>query len=566
MLHFSLLWPGESTIESPGLTTVLAEETIRDLGLSTTIEMISPGMKYRGALQKILFNICLDPAVINYRQDILEDLVSQPELTACLNELLPEITHLEGHLDRKTYGTQREKPSLYQLVNRLMELKVFVACIDRLGTVLAPLRGKLRSDGLKHLDAFVEETESNPVFQNLKIELPKFLSEIENHASITIGINLDSTLQPVAATLVSVNSRRYTNAKLLNKLVGPNLKMLEGIAELHTLANYGVSEGGPIDLMMVPLFRDLEKVLAKVTRSFIQALDQYTDFNSELLIVLKHEVVFYLAALKTIEYLQGRGLPMCRPELAPAEERCCLIKNNYNLNLALNYVFDTEDEQLSQVVIQNDVDSGATSRTLILTGPNQGGKTTFLQSVGLTQVLAQAGFFVPGTQARISPVDGIFTHYPLEENLEKGTGRFGDEAKRLHEILARMTRFSLVLLNETLSSTSPGESLYLAQDVVRVMLKIGARTIFSTHLHELAAGLDKLNAEIDGDSQAASLVASFVENMDEKILSETPIKRSYKVTFSPPMGHSCARELAAHYRISYEQISEMLKERGVLPE
>src|SRR5207245_6024972 len=85
------------------------------------------------------------------------------------------------------------------------------------------------------------------------------------------------------------------------------------------------------------------------------------------------------------------------------------------------------------------------------------GKTTYTQMVGLCQILAQTGVWVPAASARLSPVDNIYTHYPVEEQLTKGTGRFGDEAQRLYQIFARGTRHSLILLNESLASTNPGE-------------------------------------------------------------------------------------------------------------
>ena len=564
MQEFSLIWPAGMSAETPGLTQPLSDETIRDLGLAFTVETLQPGEEHRKDIQNILYNLCVDPVVIRYRQDVIEELSFQPLLLDCLQDLLPEITLLASYLARQKFEVVRQKPSLFQLANRLRELKVFVDCINRLEQVFKPLGNDLCSEGMKRLRAFVMETEQDRIFQNLVKELPAILSEVENHASVTIGVNLDSTLQPVAATLISVNSRKFTNSKLLNRLVGSEVKMLEGIADLHTLANTGISADGPIDPMMVPLFRDLETVLSKVTRSIDQALKKYVGFNTGILVGLKKEIVFYLAAIKLIRLLGTNGLPMCRPELAPVGERVCNIQDNFNLNLAFSQINKSGEIGLKDGVVQNQVVFDPHSRTMILTGPNQGGKTTYLQAVGLTQVLTQAGFFVPGSQARLSPVDNIFTHYPIEESLEKGTGRFGDEAKRLNEIFMHMTRFSLVLLNESLSSTSPGESLYLAQDIVRVLLKMGVRSIFATHLHELAAGVDVLNADASGDSKAASLVASFVLNMDEKIRSDTPIKRTYKVDFSPPMGHSCARELAAHYRIGYEQLVEMLDERGVL--
>ena len=195
-----------------------------------------------------------------------------------------------------------------------------------------------------------------------------------------------------------------------------------------------------------------------------------------------------------------------------------------------------------------------------LTGPNRGGKTTYIQGVGLVHLLAQAGCYVPGTRAAISPLDHLFTHFPTEEKPESEAGRFGEEAIRLGEIFGQVTRSSLVLMNESLSSTSFSESLYLAEDLVRILRRVGARAIFSTHLHELANRVDELNDSVPGESRIVSIVSSPVEP------TANGLQRSYKLEVRPPLGQSYAREIAAQYGISYPQLEQALSARGVLQE
>jgi DNA mismatch repair protein MutS len=163
---------------------------------------------------------------------------------------------------------------------------------------------------------------------------------------------------------------------------------------------------------------------------------------------------------------------------------------------------------------------------------------------------------VPGREARISPGDGIFSHFLVEENLAGATVRFGDEARRLHEIFARATRLSLVLLNESLLSTSAGDSFYVGQDILRALRLLGVRAIFSTHLHELAAGIEELNQSEPGDSRIVSMVASPV--------TQQPGARNFKVVFGPPLGRSYVREIALRYGVSYDQLRELLQQRGLL--
>jgi DNA mismatch repair protein MutS len=292
-----------------------------------------------------------------------------------------------------------------------------------------------------------------------------------------------------------------------------------------------------------------------VCQPITQALRRYDALHSGFLTALYGDLTFYLAAIRLMQRLQSRGLPVCRPALAPATERVCELRDAYNLNLALRQM---EQANGDGSIVTNDVHIGEHGRIGILTGPNQGGKTTYTQMVGLCQILAQAGVWVPAAEARISPVDNIYTHYPVEEQLAKGTGRFGDEAQRLSQIFARCTRYSLVLLNESLASTNPSESRYIAQDIVRILRRLGARVIYATHLHELAADVADLNASTAGDSLIVSLVASRRDDGDDTL------RRSYRIAAGAPLGRSYALEIAAQYGVSYDQLTALLQQRGVL--
>jgi DNA mismatch repair ATPase MutS len=213
-------------------------------------------------------------------------------------------------------------------------------------------------------------------------------------------------------------------------------------------------------------------------------------------------------------------------------------------------------------ITTNNIAIGRGRELLILTGPNQGGKTTYIQGVGVVHILAQAGCHVPGREAAVSPLDQLLTHFPLEEKPDTDTGRFGEEALRLGDIFAQVTRHSLVLLNESLSSTSFSESLYLAEDIMRILRRVGARAIYSTHLHELASKVDELNESVLGDSRIVSAVSSAVDTASQGVGNE--VVRTYRVEIRPPLGRSYAREIAAHYGISYQQLEKTLSERGVL--
>ncbi len=133
---------------------------------------------------------------------------------------------------------------------------------------------------------------------------------------------------------------------------------------------------------------------------------------------------------------------------------------------------------------------------------------------------------------------------------------------RLRTIFEQVTRYSLVLLNESLSSTSFGESLYLAQDMMCILRRIEARAIYSTHLHELANSVEELNESVTGDSKIISIVSSPIDASGSA--NGAAVNHTYKLEIRPPLGQSYAREIAARYDISYPQLEATLSKRGVL--
>lgn len=572
---FSLLWPDG---HPPDTVFTLSPQTARDVGLQAVIERLSAGNEQQQAITDVFFSLPVDPRIICYRQEILHDLRQHPRLIAVLQRLMPTIEALAAyHFRRDPRGEVRESTDLYEVTWRLGELEGIVACVSQLDDTLTAVAPDLHSAGLQALHREVQRIAADPVFQELTEKLPDWLAQVRASQSVTVGINLDAHLQPHAAVLLSVNEKPFTEAGFLGKLLDRTGAKWRGIAPLRSAVpeEPKMMIGTPVPLpmpsrpnpLLAPLFRDLAQVLNKVCRPIADALQTYTQINGRLFVGLWRELIFYLTAVRFVERLYAASLPLCRPQIAPMEARVCEVSDGYNVALALALSAGGAPVDLSRQVVTNNVALGEDGRIQILTGPNQGGKTTYVQAVGLTQVLAQAGLLIPGSRARISPVDGIYTHFPVEEKAAGGSGRFAEEAQRLSDIFARATRHSLLLLNESLTSTSAGESLYLTQDLVRAMRLVGTRAVLATHMHELAAGVDALNQDTPGDSRVVSLVASRVESADDGAAAgDGPITRSYRIQPGPPMGRSFARELAVKYGIGYEQLVELLHKRGLLPD
>ena len=554
MSELSLLWPDGR----PTPTWDISRETIRDLELEAIAQAMSSHSSYREAVRDVLFRLCLDEETLRYRQIVLTDLQAQPPLAERLEALLP----LLDELTQFTYRNIGRRNQLQEVVARARELELLVETVQQLHEAFADLSSSLQSTGLIALRDKVSALVANRQFQEMVIDLPALLEALRSQASVTIGVNLDDHLRPNAAVLLAVNEKRFTDNSLLDRLLGKDAGQGKGIAPLHrppVVGGQGSAAGGHpdwLDPLMVPLFKDLAKVLEKVSEPVAQELKKYVQLNGRFLADLRPEIIFYIQALGLIQRLQDAGMRLTYPEIAPAEERVCRVKEAYNFQLAIQKLSAASMQAHSSSIVSNDIVFGKDGRIAILTGPNRGGKTTYMQAIGLVQVLTQIGMPVPGEAAQISPVDGIYTHYPVEERLELGTGRFGDEARRIRAIFEKVTRSSLVLLNESLSTTSMGEGIYLARDIVRAMRQIGLRAVFTTHMHELASAAQEINEAAPGESDVFSLVAS---KPDEPMQPEQGY--SYHIQPGPPLGRSYAEHIAAQYGISDEQLQALIETR-----
>ncbi len=545
----------------------LSAGTANDLDLERIITAISASFGYGLRIRQMLLQFSANPDVIRYRQAVLADLVETPGLADRLADVLPHIFTLDSFI----LGAHSDQSALHEVVWRVGQLEGFVICVQGLSAAFEGVYDSLRSEGLRGLADRVAKMQTDAVFQNLVRDLPEMLEKVRGIASVTIGVNLDAQLRPEEATLLAVNTQRFrgTSSPFFQLLFGHpgSGPEWDGVAPLHSAGTgrsgspFARESAVPDNPLLVPLFRDLAEVLKRTSRPVAAALKAYTRVNTHFLDDLGAELAFYLGAVNLIAKLSACGLPMCQPEITAMEARVCQVEASFNLNLALRLIGRAPHNHpsLNGMMVLNDIHFSEDGRIFVLTGPNQGGKTTYTQAVGLLHVLAQAGLYVPGERARISPVDQVFTHFPVEERPDTEAGRLGEEAKRLSEIFTQATRHSLVLLNESLASTSPGEGLYLARDIVRILRVLGARAIYATHLHELAAGCDDLNAETPGDSTIISLVSQV-----ETSGANGDVRQTYRILPGPPQGRSYAREIASRYGISYEQLTALLRARGMV--
>lgn len=202
----------------------------------------------------------------------------------------------------------------------------------------------------------------------------------------------------------------------------------------------------------------LQTIFEKPLRSFEPLIQNYYKANTAMFAALLDDIRFLTAGVKFILDMRDRGFKMCRPQICPVEDKVCELKQVYNPMLAMRGVEKT--------VVSNEFVLDEKGRFYLVTGPNHGGKSIFAYSVGMAQALCQLGLFVPAYQAKMSPVTGIFTHFPVSDENNYGKGRLESECARLSEILSQLSETDMLLMDESFSSTSGLEAGYIASEVL----------------------------------------------------------------------------------------------------
>jgi len=208
------------------------------------------------------------------------------------------------------------------------------------------------------------------------------------------------------------------------------------------------------------------------------ALAQSADHVLGFFEVLRVELAFHVACLRLHEKLAAMGSPTCFPDPLPAPARRFRCTGMYDVGLALT---------MGRRVIGNTVEADGRS-LVIVTGANQGGKSSFLRSVGLAQLMMQAGMFVGAESLAAELCTGLFTHYKREEDATMKGGKLDEELARMGAIAQALRPRSLVLFNESFASTNEREGSEIARQVVTALLERGIKVFFVTHLYDFAHG------------------------------------------------------------------------------
>ncbi len=279
--------------------------------------------------------------------------------------------------------------------------------------------------------------------------------------------------------------------------------------------------------------RILEIVKDKHLETFVKLekwCDEHPDFLDDTLVRFDREVQFYLSFLSFLAPLQKHGFCFSYPDMSIDQH--LEITEGYDLALAAKCMESGTD------LVPNDCLLSGSERLMVLTGPNQGGKTTYARALGQILYLAALGCPVPARKARVFLCDTIYTHFSVEEDIGAQSGRLQEELLRVRAILERATGHSLIILNELFSTTTTRDAHAMGKRILDHFAALDCFCLYVTHIHELAQSSPK----------AVSLVAAVQEGNSDV--------RTYRILRKPADGQAYAHAIAAKYHLDYRSVKD----------
>ena len=452
-----LLYP-DRDLEMQGPLPWNAEALAADLGLGVLWNVMAAG-------DKLLFDVAKrvtlcgaeDVATIRYRQEILRDCLEHPQIIGRLYEISVEAN--EGKR-RHWWGFSSRYPS--SILHESVSLLGFYVKILRELRAVADQYGELFSSaGFRTLFASLQ-------------------SELADDYFATIEMHLRNLRFPqgalVSARLGEGNKGAdYVLRKSEGREPGWVTRMLGSGPPSYSFTLHPRDEAGA---------RALSTLRDRAINVAADAAAQSAEHILSFFNLLRAELGFYVGCINLHAALEKKGDPTCFPDLSPQAERRLRFTGLYDIALTLS---------TGESVIGNDLDADGKS-FCIITGANRGGKSTFLRSLGLAQMMMQAGMFVGAASFAANISSGVFTHYKREEDVTLESGKFDEELGRMSEIAERVKADALLLFNESFAATNDREGSEIARQITTALLERRMKVFFVTHLYAFARALYENNS------------------------------------------------------------------------
>jgi DNA mismatch repair protein MutS len=482
----------------------------RDLNLDQVVAAVATDREECELITETLYGHLRDADAVRYRQEVFRDL-EDPALLGAIQHFADQMAEVGAHL--------RQLASMQYRYHRqgwvLEAAAIYCTAVRSLAAHLAP--AQLTSRALLAFRDYLADYVASAGFTGLARDT--------SGAKDALGrIRYCTRIRGDRVEVTRYDGEADYSAVVLNTFE----RFRQGAVRDYRV-RYRMEPG------MNHVAAQILDLVAKLFPQEFAPLDEYCDrhaaFPDDGIGQAHRELQFYLAYLDYVRPIRATGLSFCYPQVS-AGSKDVHAAGTFDLALARKLV------AAGAPVVTNDFRLEGRERIAVVTGPNQGGKTTFARTFGQLHHLAAVGCPVPGSAARLFLFDRLFTHFEREEDLAAMRGKLEDDLVRIGEILRSATGDSIVILNETFASTTTRDARFLGTKLLTKVTRLDALCVYVTFVDELAS------------------LGEQVVSMMSTVVADNPAERTYKVVRKPADGLAFALAIAEKYGLSYERLRE----------
>jgi DNA mismatch repair protein MutS len=502
----------EKATELPAGVTQPDPNLVSDINLDQIVAAVAGRREERELISQLLYQSAGDTSTVAYRQEVFQDL-ENPGLFHAAGQFAEQMHQVHAHLGQLAKmhsGHQREGWFLDAAA-------IYCDAVRALAADLAarPLTSRALIAFRDYLTAYVDSA-----------GFARLASGTADRKD-----DLAQVMYQVRIKGARVEVSRYEGEPDYSAEIEKTFERFQQGAVKDYRVQYrtwpGMHHVGAQILDLVArLYSDKFSALADYCR-------RHARFVDPVIRQFHRELQFYLAYLDYISPLRSAGLSFCYPDLIAGSKEI-FARDTFDLALAAKLTAG------GKAVVTNEFHLSGPERIIVISGPNQGGKTTFARTFGQLHHLASAGCPVPGSAARLFVYDQIFTHFEREEDIANLTGKLEDDLLRIQKALREATPRSIVIMNEIFTSTTVSDARFLGEQVMAKVIALDLLCVYVTFIDELAS------------------LGPSVVSMASTIVPDDPAMRTYQVVRKPADGLAYALAIADKHRVTYDQLRKRL--------